>query len=328
MSVGQETFELTSWIERARKRPKSSEPRDEAPSSRPSYESRFDYRKADETTFEPRSFAREMQRAEREERIDHEVLGRDEIEAHAVTPESPEAIEAVEAEPVAEAVMGEVPNALAAGVVFEEAVAEAVAEGGLAEAAAKPADAPAIEAGQDEAVADTLVLLEEAEPEPAVEESVLEVVEAESVVAPAPEAEERAQPLEELEERLEASTDHIEVEVEAVALPAQAEAEARSDEPTESDNSKAGFISIEPFDIVVHTNGHSKVEPSEPPSEVSDAPEAHVQAGAGETEDDETGQTFDIRIDIQLKPSRAMNVKRWEVKENPFDGFKSPPGRF
>ncbi len=39
-------------------------------------------------------------------------------------------------------------------------------------------------------------------------------------------------------------------------------------------------------------------------------------------------ETIEIRIDIQLLSSRALKVKRWEVKEEPFEGFNSPPGRF
>ena len=52
-----------------------------------------------------------------------------------------------------------------------------------------------------------------------------------------------------------------------------------------------------------------------------------VKAEAEETDDD-ADQAFKIRIDIQLRSSRAMKVKRWEAKETPFEGFKSPRGRF
>jgi hypothetical protein len=38
--------------------------------------------------------------------------------------------------------------------------------------------------------------------------------------------------------------------------------------------------------------------------------------------------SVDIRIEIRLDSSRALKVKRWEAKEEPFDGFNSPPGRF
>ena len=38
-------------------------------------------------------------------------------------------------------------------------------------------------------------------------------------------------------------------------------------------------------------------------------------------------ETISIQIGIHLQ-SRALRQKRWEVKDEPFEGFKSPPGRF
>ena len=38
-------------------------------------------------------------------------------------------------------------------------------------------------------------------------------------------------------------------------------------------------------------------------------------------------ETISIQIAIHLQ-SRALRMKRWEVKDEPFEGFKSPPGRF
>ena len=38
-------------------------------------------------------------------------------------------------------------------------------------------------------------------------------------------------------------------------------------------------------------------------------------------------ETISIQIGIHLQ-SRALRMKRWDVKEEPFEGFKSPPGRF
>jgi hypothetical protein len=38
-------------------------------------------------------------------------------------------------------------------------------------------------------------------------------------------------------------------------------------------------------------------------------------------------ETISIQIGIHLQ-SRALRMKRWEVKDEPFEGFKSPPGKF
>jgi hypothetical protein len=38
-------------------------------------------------------------------------------------------------------------------------------------------------------------------------------------------------------------------------------------------------------------------------------------------------ETISIQIGIHLQ-SKALRMKRWEVKEEPFEGFKSPPGKF
>ena len=38
-------------------------------------------------------------------------------------------------------------------------------------------------------------------------------------------------------------------------------------------------------------------------------------------------ETINIQIGIHLQ-SKALRMKRWEVKDEPFEGFKSPPGRF
>jgi hypothetical protein len=78
----------------------------------------------------------------------------------------------------------------------------------------------------------------------------------------------------------------------------------------------------------VHTNGHSKIKPAEPPSEVTESPEATIETEAEQITNSEKDEAFDIRIDIQLGSSRAMKVKRWGIQENPFNGFKSPRGRF
>ncbi len=179
-------------------------------------------------------------------------------------------------------------------------------------------------------------------PEARVEDAALEDEVVESVVeevlveAPAVESVDGPPTLEfedptELDERqdgrIEASAADSEPDVKAVSPPLQTEADRRMGEFNEQyDGSNNGFITLEPVDIVVHTNGHSKVEPAEPPSEVTESPEATIETGP--EVDGDLDQALDIRIDIQLGSSRAMKVKRWGIQENPFKGFKSPRGRF
>ncbi len=95
---------------------------------------------------------------------------------------------------------------------------------------------------------------------------------------------------------------------------------------TEVDEQDSVEPAPESAEIGVHQNGHSSGEPADANgtngAEATALPEeAHAENGHLET-------GVDIRIDIHLGSSRAMKVKRWEVKDEPFDGFNSPPGRF
>lgn len=37
-----------------------------------------------------------------------------------------------------------------------------------------------------------------------------------------------------------------------------------------------------------------------------------------------------VAAKLEAKPdaSKALQIKRWEIQEGPFEGFNSPPGRF
>ena len=165
--------------------------------------------------------------------------------------------------------------------------------------------------------------------EPIVENAAIKAPTVVSVEAPpTPEVEDRMELDEQQGESLETSADDEEADGLPVAPVVEIENDGRANDGHEpSDSHRNGFITLEPTDLVVHTNGHLKVEPLEPPAEVSESPEAIIETEA-EQADDSKDRAYDIRIDIQLGSSRAMKVKRWDVKEKPFDGFKSPRGRF
>lgn len=39
-------------------------------------------------------------------------------------------------------------------------------------------------------------------------------------------------------------------------------------------------------------------------------------------------EDYEARLLLTFDASRVLQVKRWEVREGPFRGFNSPPGRF
>jgi hypothetical protein len=283
MSVGQETFELTSWIERARRKPPTNGA-DETPSSRPSLDTR---QSASDTEFEPAAVA------------DETLL---------------DLLESIDVE----ATMAEMTQepALVSGSRSDEVFVAA-------------ADEPPVELIAEEIVEEAADFeREDLETEAIVEEPTIEAPTVTSVEPPAPEVEDRMELDEQREESLQTSANDEAVDVQPVAPPLEIENNGRADERHEPlDGHRNGFITLEPSDLVVHTNGHSKVEPAEPPAEVRESPEATIETEAEQADDGKDG-AFDIRIDIHLGSSRAMKVKRWEAKDKPFDGFKSPPGRF
>jgi hypothetical protein len=80
-------------------------------------------------------------------------------------------------------------------------------------------------------------------------------------------------------------------------------------------------------EVVIHENGHASDEPIDA-ADSDNASEPSMQSDEANGANGRFDQDVDIRIDIHLRSSRAMNVKRWEIKEEPFEGFNSPPGRF
>ena len=288
MSVGEETFELTSWIERARRKPQTNAA-DETPSSRPPFGSRLDTRQsASDTEFEPAAAA------------------------------------------------GEAPFDLHESIEVEATIAQTTQEPALASEARSDegfvaaADEPPLELIVEKIVEEAADFeREDLETELFVEDATIEAPRVASVeVPPAPEVEDRTELDELREEGLENPANDEEADVRSVTPPVEIENNGRADERHEpSDGNRNGFITLEPSDLVVHTNGHSKVEPVERPAQISESPEATIETEA-EQADDSKDEAYDIRIDIHLGSSRAMKVKRFDVKEKPFDGFKSPPGRF
>jgi hypothetical protein len=119
------------------------------------------------------------------------------------------------------------------------------------------------------------------------------------------------------------------VQPEAPEEPAFTEGEAQIDvatvrvstngngHPSDPEKHDSRYITINPAEIVIHENGHSASKPA------TEAEATATQNGNGHVD-----YGVDIRIDIRLDASRAMKIKRWEVKEEPFEGFNSPPGRF
>ncbi len=51
--------------------------------------------------------------------------------------------------------------------------------------------------------------------------------------------------------------------------------------------------------------------------------EKEAKAGLSEREEDVAA-----KLEATHDESKALQVKRWEVQEGPFEGFNSPPGRF
>lgn len=95
---------------------------------------------------------------------------------------------------------------------------------------------------------------------------------------------------------------------------------------TEVDDHDNAEPATESAEVGVHQNGHSSSEPAD--ANGVNGAEATALPGEAHAENGHLETGVDIRIDIHLGSSRAMKVKRWEVKDEPFEGFNSPPGRF
>jgi hypothetical protein len=66
-----------------------------------------------------------------------------------------------------------------------------------------------------------------------------------------------------------------------------------------------------------HTNGHADVRVPGP------APTQTVRTASNGHVDDDADGTASTHLE-----SKALKIRRWEVREEPFEGFNSPPGRF
>jgi len=130
---------------------------------------------------------------------------------------------------------------------------------------------------------------------------------------------------EQLEAPEEPASKDGEAQIDVATVRVHANGNGHLENPERDDD---GYITIDPAQIVVHENGHSASKPAE--VDFDPAPQTATESETNATHDRNSNvdHGVDIRIDIRLESSRAMKVKRWEVKEDPFEGFNSPPGRF
>ena len=318
-SPGQETFELTSWMERARKRP--SRPKDVVAIA-------AEVAAASEKSFEERLVADEVPVVDVE----------DAVVVEATVPTEPEpvfeetvAVEAVEAVVEAEAKDPEPePVAVEPTPEVEVEAPESAAPIPTETVAEEESDAP---------VADKPVVVQDSADAEA-QEPTAAVSEAESVKKS------------EGAPKLRASTNgngHKSPVAHEVVIEINGHKVGTPSEPIDSGApSLPGSVHEDTPSLSGHANGNGHMaQVTSPQGEgmpaIERQPErADAEAGA---ESDQTpdivhdvrietarnggGQedTISIQIGIHLQ-SRALRMKRWEVKEEPFEGFKSPPGRF
>ena len=295
MSVGQETFELASWVER-RSGDRRSDDRRFA-NTRPA-EATVEMETGTRGPVEMRDEAREKLPEATTQNVTAALPGHADV---GLTP----------AEPVAE------PSDMARDeqLALLEIPADApwtITEGAVEKQAAQ-------DATEERDTFDVLPLLEDNEVETAVEAPLAEGAKEEQVEHDEGPA-----------ERPNGKTDNAERSAALISELVPGDARKVTAEATElSDESWEGFITLGPADIVVLKNGHSKVEPEDLDSQIDGSAEAIVEIGAesGPVDEEDLDQAPEIS-EIDLESSRAMKVKRWDTKEKPFDGFKSPPGRF
>jgi len=304
VSAADETFQLTAWMERARKKPSlDSEP------STPRI-ARSSWIPAEEPV------------ARAEARIEPPLMEED-----IIWPTSPSRIEEPPFTPAP---------------IVDEAPAETVEFYAATEPAHIVEDTPPAADASDstqapapaEPVYDSLVPAVESavEPEVALEDFPVEPVAFEAIVdeptSLTSAAEEVLQTLERpAAEPEEAPVEDGELQID---LPTIRVHHNGNGHLSDADKPGNGYITLEPAEIVVHQNGHSASAPAEIEPEPASEPATEAEAKATVTQDENGNVDYgvDIRIDIRLDTSRAMKVKRWETKEEPFEGFNSPPGRF
>jgi hypothetical protein len=157
------------------------------------------------------------------------------------------------------------------------------------------------------------------------EESVVFEAVANHATPLAPAVEEAAQPDEQPEAPEETAIINGKAQIDLSTVRVHVNGNGHLDNPEKHDN---GYVTINPAEIVVHENGHSAPKPAEVDFEATPQTTTDAETNAAHDGSSDVDHGVDIRIDIRLESSRAMKVKRWDVKEDPFDGFNSPPGRF
>jgi hypothetical protein len=331
-SAADETFELTAWMERARRKPSADNEGPRSPRAAKARLARANARleppPVDDEILWPEHPSRDVQPAFtpmpviEEEPVQtsasyvslepmpfvEDVPTFSQADETRLTPTPVRAIEdeplpIAEPEPVAEPKLApDFVEALAEEPVVLEAVVDVPAP--LApvfeEAAVTPEEQP-------EVLADEPSVFEAVVQEPTPLAPVFEEV----AVTP------EGQP----EVRQEAGLEETEIQVDVPTIRVQTN--GHQSDTGKHDN---GYITLEPAEIVVHQNGHS-AKPSEVDSAAAQEPAAEAEAKVVAHADD-VDHGVDIRIEIHLNSSRAMKVKRWEAKADPFEGFNSPPGRF
>jgi hypothetical protein len=327
-SPGQETFELTSWMERARKSP---------PRQRDVVEAAAEVIAASKESFEP-PFAAE---AEPETGFEDEAG----VEASFEEAE-PDLL--VEYEPVDEAIYASEPVVVTVEVV-ETAEPAMVSE--------TPAfvEEPEATAASIEVVAEAPEL---SEPEMQVEIAAVEeaVAEAENYALTETVSETETTDVSEGPLRVRASTNgnghkspgahEVIVEINGHQADHEAPAELTdSESPATDELHPAREERVPSMNGNGIANGHAPhvTSPQGEGTPAGERPPHQSVAGTSETDDQAPEVVHDVRIEaattgrgdekisIQIGihlQSRALKVRRWEVKEEPFEGFKSPPGRF
>jgi hypothetical protein len=92
----------------------------------------------------------------------------------------------------------------------------------------------------------------------------------------------------------------------------------------EVENSESNGRSTEVTGLTGEGETSVKDDVNEEGTAVADSPPAAEVVGQAEAVLDKNAEA---RIGVHLE-SQALRVRRWEVRDAPFEGFKSPPGRF
>jgi hypothetical protein len=325
---GNETFELTSWIERARKSP--SRQRDVVEIA------------AEVVTASEESFKTAAVEAEPEVFFDERVVAEaalEEAEAGAAVEAAPEALD-VEPEPVVSTVKAveetetDVVTETVAFVDAPEAMEAEVEAEAFTDAPELPEPVDDVEvAAVDEASEDT----EDRTPIEAVSET------------ERPDLDDRTL-------RARAGTNgnghkpplahEVVVEINGYKGNHEARAESSGSESPGADELRTYVLkeTLPSMNGNAAANGHAADVTSQDGEGTSaiERLEDHSDAEADDTADQTPEIVHEVRVDaasngrdetisIQIAihlQSRALRMKRWEVKDEPFEGFKSPPGRF